>query len=109
MATAPLISTGAKSGRPRVHQLTYFHDGPDPVLVASFAGAPKHPQWYHNLRANPDCQFGGVGFVANEVVAPDEYERLFGLAEQVYAGYAEYRATAASFGRRIPLLRLEPR
>ena len=85
LSTAPLLCTGAKSGQPRVLQLTYFHDGPDPILVASNYGGAKHPQWYHNLKAHPECEFGDERFVATEVTDPDDYARLFGLAEQVYA------------------------
>ena len=106
MVTAPLTSTGAKSGQPRVHQLSYFHDGHDPILVASNAGAPRHPQWYFNLKANPECQFGDESFVATEVTDPDEYACLFAFAEKVFAGYTDYRARA---GRQIPILRLKPR
>jgi deazaflavin-dependent oxidoreductase (nitroreductase family) len=106
MVTAPLTSTGAKSGQPRVHQLSYFHDRRDPILVASNAGAPRHPQWYYNLKANPECQFGDESFVGTEVTDPDEYACLFALAEKVFAGYTDYRARA---GRQIPILRLKPR
>jgi deazaflavin-dependent oxidoreductase (nitroreductase family) len=108
MVTAPLTSTGAKSAQPRVHQLSYFHDGGDPILVASNAGAPRHPQWYYNLKANPECQFGDEIFMATEVADPDEYARLFALAEKVYAGYGDYRAKTASVGRQIPFFRLKP-
>lgn len=106
ISTAPLVSTGARSGLQRVHQLTYFHDGADPILVASFMGSPTHPQWYHNLKKNPECRFGGDDFTASEVLDDDDYERLFGLAEKVYGGYAQYRSTAEAAGRRIPLFRL---
>jgi hypothetical protein len=58
VSTAPLITTGAKSGQPREHQLTYFHDGDDAIVIASNYGGPKHPQWYFNLTANPECEFG---------------------------------------------------
>ena len=85
-ATAPLISTGAKSGQPRQTQLTYFHDGPHPILVASNFGGSKHPQWYYNLKANPECQFGDESFAATEVTDPDGYARLYALAECVCAG-----------------------
>ncbi|MGH2371408.1 MAG: nitroreductase/quinone reductase family protein [Mycobacterium sp.] len=108
-ATAPLISTGAKSGQPREVQLTYFHDGRDPILMASNYGGPKHPQWYHNLKGHPECEFGGESFVATEVTDPDEYTRLYGLAEHVYAGYGDYRAKTEPIGRQIPLFRLKPR
>ena len=71
-STAPLVTTGAKSGLRREHQLTYFHDGRDPILTASNYGGPKHPQWYYNLKANPQCEFGDEPFIAKEITDPDE-------------------------------------
>jgi deazaflavin-dependent oxidoreductase (nitroreductase family) len=109
VASAPLMTTGAKTGQPREVQLAYFHDGPDPILIASNSGGPRHPQWYYNLKAHPECQFGDERFVATEVTDPDEYARLYGLAEQVYAGYGDYRVKTAAIGRHIPLFRLKPR
>jgi deazaflavin-dependent oxidoreductase (nitroreductase family) len=106
---APLVSTGAKSGQRREVQLTYFHDGADVILTASNYGGSKHPQWYHNLKAHPECEFGGQGFTASRVTDPDEYARLYQLAEQVYAGYSDYRAATAPVGRQIPMFRLKPR
>ena len=106
---APLVSVGAKSGRPREHQLAYFHDGPDVVLIASNFGGATHPHWYYNLKANPECRFGGDEFVATEVTDPDQHARLFALAEKVFAGYGDYRIKTASIGRRIPVFRLTPR
>lgn len=109
IVNAPLVSTGAKSGQRREVQLTYFNDGVDVILVASNFGGTKHPQWYYNLKANPECEFGGAAFSAVEVTDSDEYSRLFQLAEQVYPGYTDYRAKTASTGRRIPVFRLKPR
>jgi deazaflavin-dependent oxidoreductase (nitroreductase family) len=109
IASAPLITTGAKSGQPRQHQLAYFHDGADVVLVASYAGAPKNPQWYYNLKAHPECRLGDEEFLATEVSQDDEYERLYALAERVCVNYSDYRARAAAVGRRIPVFRLQPR
>jgi deazaflavin-dependent oxidoreductase (nitroreductase family) len=106
---APLKTTGAKSGQPRVVQLTYFHDGRDPILMASNYGGTKHPQWFYNLKTHPECEFGGESFVATEVTDGDEYRRLYALAEHVYAGYRDYRAKTAPVGRQIPLFRLNPR
>lgn len=106
---APLITTGAKSGKRRETQLTYFHDGTDVVLIASNFGADRHPQWYYNLKAHPECEFGGERFTAAQVTDPVEYARLFGLAERVYAGYADYRVKAARSGRNIPIVKLTPR
>jgi deazaflavin-dependent oxidoreductase (nitroreductase family) len=109
IATAPLRTTGAKSGQLREVQLTYFHDGSTPILIASNYGEAKNPQWYYNLKAHPECQFGDESFVATEVTNPEEYERLYALAEQVYAGYGDYRVKTAPVGRRIPVFRLNPR
>ena len=109
MATATLETTGAKSGLPRAVQITYFHDGRDAVAIASNYGGENHPQWYYNLIAHPECQLGGEKFVATEVTDPDEYERLYALAVQVYAGWADYRAKTMSIGRQIPVFRLAPR
>ncbi len=106
---APLVSTGAKSGRARRVQLTYFHDGPDVILIASNFGGVKHPQWYYNLKAHPDCEFGGERFSASQVTDSDEYARLYKLAEHIYAGYGDYRAKTAPAGREIPVFRLRPR
>lgn len=106
---ATLETTGAKSGLRRTVQVSYFHDGRDAVAVASNYGGTKHPQWYYNLIAHPECRLGGENFVATEVTDSDEYARLFALAEQVYSGWSDYRATTAVFGRRIPVFRLESR
>ena len=108
IASAPLMTTVAKTGQPREVQLAYFHDGSDPILIASNYGGPKHPQWYYNLEARPECQFGDERFVATVVSDPDEYVRLYALAEQVYAGYGDYRAKTVSIGRQIPIFRLKP-
>ena len=62
-STAPLMTTGAKSGQPREHQITYFHDGPDPIVTASNYGGSKHPQWYYNLKAHPECELGDEKFL----------------------------------------------
>ncbi len=69
-STAPLMTTGAKSGQPREHQITYFHDGPDPIVIASNYGGPKHPQWYYNLKAHRACELGDEKFVATEIPTP---------------------------------------
>ena len=103
------MTTGAKSGQRRENQITYFHDGPDPIVTASNYGGPKHPQWYYNLKAHPDCELGGEKFLATEVTDPEDYARVYGLAEQVYAGWSDYRLKTDPIGRHIPVFRLKPR
>lgn len=109
VGNAPLTTTGAKSGQRRVVQLTYFHDGNDPILIASNFGGPRDPQWSHNLKAHPECEFGGEKFLATEVTDPDEYARLYDLANRVYAGWSDYRAQTDPIGRHIPVFRLTAR
>ncbi len=109
MPSAVLEHTGAKSGAPRSNPILYFHDGDDVILVASSFGRDKHPAWYHNLKAHPDCKVGGEPFTATEVEDPVEQIRLFALAIEVYAGYADYKVRTDAMGRRIPIMRLTPR
>jgi deazaflavin-dependent oxidoreductase (nitroreductase family) len=108
MLTAPLVTTGAKSGLPREVPLTYFHDGRDVILVASNFGGSQHPAWYYNLVAHPECKFGDGEFLAEQVTDADEHARLYALAENVFPGYAGYRAKAEPVGRTIPVFRLTP-
>jgi len=81
----------------------------DPNLTASNYGGDKHPQWYYNLKANPQCEFGNDPFIATEVTDGDEHARLYGLAEKVYAGWSDYLEKTAASGRRIPVFRLVAR
>jgi deazaflavin-dependent oxidoreductase (nitroreductase family) len=78
-------------------------------VTASNYGGPKHPQWYYNLKANPECELGDEKFLAKEITDPDEYARVYGLAEHVYAGWSDYRVKTDPIGRHIPVFRLKPR
>jgi deazaflavin-dependent oxidoreductase (nitroreductase family) len=49
-----LHTTGAKSGGPRVSPVACFDRGDRLLIVASAAGRPNHPAWFHNLVAHPD-------------------------------------------------------
>jgi F420H(2)-dependent quinone reductase len=101
---------GAKSGTKRTSPLFYVRDGEDVVIVASKGGFPKHPAWFHNLKANPDTtvQIGTERrLVYARVAKPEERERLWAMAVKAYRGYEDYQAR--SKGREIPLVILEPR
>ena len=80
----------------------------DLVLVASKGGFPKHPAWFHNLRAHPvtHVQVGAERrrVRAREATA-EERPRLWDAADAVWPGYADYRART---DREIPLVVLEP-
>lgn len=108
LPNALLEATGAKSGQVRSCPVLYFHDGADVILVASSFGREKDPAWSHNLKAHPDCRLGGEAFTAAVVEDEAERDRLWGLADRVYPGYADYRVRAGRVGRTIPLFRLTP-
>src|SRR5215218_6849402 len=103
-----LDHVGARSGVRRTSPLVYTHVGDDYVLVASKGGYPRHPAWFHNLRAHPDTtiQIGRRRLAVHARVASDEeHERLWPQAVATYRGFAGYQARA---GRKIPLFVLSP-
>ncbi len=101
-----LTAKGAKSGTERTTPLVCSRDGDDLVIIASKAGAPEHPAWYHNLRANPEAtvEFGTETFRARAtVVEGDERDRLYAAQAAIMPGFNEYQAKTP---RRIPVVRL---
>jgi deazaflavin-dependent oxidoreductase (nitroreductase family) len=50
---ALLTTVGAKSGLRRTNPLAYLDIDGQPLVVASAAGAPNNPAWYHNIRHDP--------------------------------------------------------
>jgi deazaflavin-dependent oxidoreductase (nitroreductase family) len=106
LPTALLETWGAKSGAVRRNAVIYFHDEDRVTIVASKAGAEKHPAWFHNLRAHPDVTFGGVPMRATVVGDEAERRRLWTLADRVFAPYATYRREAAQANRTIPIVQL---
>lgn len=104
-----LEHVGAKSGQRRTSPLVYVEDGPDVVIVASKGGHPRHPAWFHNIKAHPDTsvQIGTESRAVHARVAgAAERKRLWPMAVETYGGYAGYQQRA---GREIPLVILEPR
>lgn len=104
-----LEHTGARSGVRRHTPLAYVRDGESLVVVASKGGYPRHPAWFHNLRAHPDVtvRVGARRIAVRAHVAdPAERARLWPRAIEVYPGYAHY---AQRTTREIPLVVLEPR
>jgi deazaflavin-dependent oxidoreductase (nitroreductase family) len=102
-----LDHVGANSGTMRTTPLAYVKDGRDVVVVASKGGHPKHPSWYHNLRAHPETtvQIGCERRAVHARVAnPDERARLWPKAIAAYSGYRGYQERTK---REIPLVILE--
>ena len=105
---------GARSGTERTTPLRWFADGDRYVLVASKAGAPDNPDWYHNLKANPDLVVevaDGQGHVATKQVHAselprDERDRIWTWIKENNGGFADYERNT---DRVIPLVALTPR
>ena len=105
-----LHARGAKSGQPRTTPLLYCRDGENIILVASKAGAPNNPAWYHNLVAHPDVEVeidGKRKLVRAHEAQGEERDELWRLVNDVYNGYDVYAQRAP--GRQIPVMVLEPR
>ncbi|ODQ96099.1 nitroreductase family deazaflavin-dependent oxidoreductase [Mycolicibacterium holsaticum] len=103
-----LTTVGAKTGKIRKTPLMRVeHDG-EYAIVASLGGAPKHPVWYHNVKAHPrvELQDGAVtrDYEAREVFGDDKatwWER----AVAAWPDYAEYQEKT---DRVIPVFVLTP-
>lgn len=101
---------GAKSGTHRTSPLIYLEDGGNVVVVASKAGQPTNPAWFHNLMAHPETrvQVGGeVREVRARVGSDEERARLYPKFVAVYPAYDFYEQNAPQ--RRIPVVILERR
>ena len=105
-----LHTLGAKSGARRTTPLLYTPHDESYIVIASKAGDPHHPAWYHNLRAHPDdvrIEVGGQQLsVRPRVVDEPERGQLWQLVNDNYNGYAKYEQRAG--GRVIPVVVLEP-
>jgi deazaflavin-dependent oxidoreductase (nitroreductase family) len=101
-----LTTTGAKTGRRLTSPLVYSKDGDDIIVIASKAGAPTNPDWFHNLKANPEVtvEVGTDEFEARaEITEGDERQRLFDAQAELMPNFKEYEAAT---DRVIPVVRL---
>lgn len=102
-----LTTTGRRSGEPRSAPLIYGRRGDDYVVVASKGGAPKDPDWYRNLAADPDVdvQVRGHRFPARARTATSaEREELWSLMTERWPSYDSYQEKT---DREIPVVVLE--
>jgi deazaflavin-dependent oxidoreductase (nitroreductase family) len=89
-----LTSVGAKTGKLRKTALMRVEHEGEYAVVASLGGAPKHPVWYHNLKANPHVELQDAtekhDYLAREVVG-EERELWWRRAVDVWPDYATYQ------------------
>ena len=104
-----LTTTGRKSGDKIIFPLFYGETGTGGyIIVASKGGAPKHPQWYLNLVADPqvEVQVGTKKLKARaRTVTGAERARLWEEALKFWPPYADY---AKKTDREIPVVVLDP-
>lgn len=104
---APMIlltHKGAKTGKERTNPLVYTTDGDRYVIIASKAGAPTSPDWYHNIVANPEVtvEVGNEKFEARaEVATGEERRRLYDAQAALMPGFREYQDKTT---REIPVV-----
>jgi F420H(2)-dependent quinone reductase len=106
-----LTFKGAKSGKIRKMPLMRIEHNGTYAVVASNAGAPRHPFWYRNIVADPLVELHD-GAVKQKMRAREvfgrEKDEWWKRADAVYSMFPTYRACAGSAGREIPVLVLEP-
>jgi len=103
-----LTTKGAKSGKERISPLAYTPDGDRFIIIASKAGAPTNPDWYHNLLAHPTAtiEVGTEKFEVKPTVVLEEPERsqLYAKMVEKMPGFADYERKTT---RKIPVVLLE--
>ena len=106
---APMILVhhiGARTGTERVSPLVYLSDGDDMIVAATKGGAPAHPDWYHNLKANPrvTAEVGTETFRVEAVeVTGAERDSLWQRLVEQRPGFATYETKTS---RVFPMFRL---
>jgi F420H(2)-dependent quinone reductase len=103
-----LTSVGAKTGRLRKTALMRVEHAGHYAVVASMGGAPRHPVWFYNLKANPhvELQDGATkrDYLAREVTG-DEKATWWERAVATWPDYAKYQTRTT---RQIPVFVLDP-
>ena len=90
-----VTNRGRKTGAIRKTPLMTVKDGNSYLLVGSRGGAPKHPLWVHNLRAEPKVEIRDGAEVysmrVREVVDSVERQRIWAIAVAAFPPYQEYQ------------------
>ena len=104
-----LTHTGRKSGRTLVNPLAYAVDGDEVIIAGTMGGAPKHPDWFLNIEANPavTVEYDGQSYAgqAEVVTEPADRAHWVELMTQSLPALPRYAEKAAGH-RVIPIIRL---
>ncbi|TYC02947.1 nitroreductase family deazaflavin-dependent oxidoreductase [Micromonospora sp. WP24] len=103
-----LTTTGSRSGAPHTTPLGYLPEvGGRILVIASAGGAPRHPDWFHNVLADPQVtvEDGIFTYPARAtVLAGAERDEVFARATEADPGWAAYQAKTS---RTLPVVALE--
>ena len=94
---APLLllhTSGKRSGTSRVNPMMYLKDGDRYIVFASKAGADTHPDWFHNLKANPDVkvEIGDEKLDMHaEEITGRERDAIYERQSKLYPQFAAYK------------------
>lgn len=101
-----LSHTGAKTGTERTNPLVYLPWDGRVFVFASKGGAPAHPHWFLNLKANPDVsvEIGDESFDATAVeITDDERDEVYARQVELTPQFGEYEEKAS---RQIPVVEI---
>ncbi len=105
-----VTNRGHKTGAIRKTPLMRVVDGENYILIASQGGAPQHPMWYHNLKADPNVEIRDetkvTEMLVREVEEATERERLWAIAVKAFPPYQDYQDKTE---RVIPIFVAEPK
>jgi deazaflavin-dependent oxidoreductase (nitroreductase family) len=88
-----LTTVGARTGRTYTTPMMFHRDGDRLLVMASNVGAPKHPDWYCNLVANPQVGVEVGDEKYNAVAAPlegAERTRVWKMIKETYPFFADH-------------------
>lgn len=103
-----LTTRGARTGREHTTPMMFHADGNRLLVIASNAGAARHPDWYRNLVADPQVtvEVGESRYEALAVpLVGEDRERAWTTLKQAYPFFADHEKQA---GREIPVVALTP-
>ena len=100
---------GAKSGREIELPLMYVPYKDGVILVASFAGGPKHPVWYYNLVAHPQIEVTLKGERKTLIARRASSEEKAAVWPLCCSHYKDFDLYQRRTPRDIPVFICEPR
>jgi deazaflavin-dependent oxidoreductase (nitroreductase family) len=109
---APLLllhHTGARSGKARLNPIMYLKNDDRYLVFASKGGADTNPDWYYNIKADPDVQIEvgdeTIDARAEEIIGP-ERDTFYERQASIYPTFAQYQLKTK---RTIPIIALIPK